>query len=688
MATTYNHSITLQDQGGAYPLLASQTMEHGDTIYITVNTGFSATVNTFTETGSATPALGNSHANGSAVSWTIPNSGFSNGQVINISFFASNGTPYWQHVTDYRGYVQVTISVVASCAGNPSSITSVTPDIYGESAQSQSTTSRVYATWGTNCTAQIYVAQGSWNSGWLNGVYFTPTRGNTYTYYARSAGFSSSTSGFSAYTPYLATDYIINQPSNLTTSDGTWTQTLSGIGSPTNYNNYSLADGNTTSATQYAKANGSSLSTGVGNTTIVNDLASNSPAGQTRTFYVWASRTSTSGGNGGQGWPTSWQICKDSSNNDVSFTVTRASTNTESIQSTSAGDANDSQTGPYHNTSNSPTGSGTIHRVRLAGIQEAKHYDFRDSSTGTGTPIQGHVFLNQNQSAWEDVNWPQLRASGSSQTNFSRRVWDQTVSVPSTTGSTTKTYYLWRADDENGTNATYTGASYTRTIVNYDRYGGLEDRTLTGTATSYTLTITNALKDMTYYVKSGSFTGSILASASPSSDGNLVMTITPDSIPNVGNSTTNYLTVQGEHNAFPDADYSSGKSWTITRAGAGGSSGSGTSGTSDWGMKIRTAAGNTIYDSESRIGRVVTSGTAPSSGTLSQNQSATIPVAGLLTTSDWNVAVVPVVGATTSSYHGYEFTVVKSTANGGQFTITNTSTVANSYKYTVTKSGG
>ena len=683
---TYSHTITLQDQGGSYPTLASQTMEHGDTIYIRVYTGFTATYNVFSETGSATPALGAAHTNGSQVSWTIPNSGYSNGDVIYIPFFASNGSPYWQHVTDYRGRVAVTISVVASCAGNPSSITSVTPDIYGESQQTQATTSRVYAGWGTNCTAQIYVVQGGWNSGWLNGVYFTPTRGNTYTYYARSAGFSGSTAGVSAYTPYLPTDYIINQPSNLTTPDGTWTQTLSGIGSPTNYNNYTLADGNTTSANQYTKDNGSSLSTGVGNTTIVNDLASNSPEGQTKTFYVWASRTSTSGGNGWEGWSSGGYVTNGWEYTGSSFTVTRAQTNTESIQSIAAGDANDSLTGFYHENSSPPSGgSGELHRVRLAGIQENKHYDFRDSSTGTGTPIQGHVFLNNEGTAWEDVNWPLLRASGSSQTNFSRRVWDQTATIPSNFGSNTTTYYLWRADDSSGTNAAYTGASYTRTLVSYDRYGGTEDRTLSGTATSYTLTITNALADMTYYVKSGSFTGSILASASPSSDGNLVMTITPDSIPNVGDSTTNYLTVQSEHNAFPTVDYSTGKSWTITRAGTSGGSGSGTGGTNIWGMKIRNSSGNVIYDTESRMGRFVTSGTAPSSGTLSQNQSATISVTGMLNTSDWQVIALPVTGASSSAYYGYSFTVTKAS---GQFTITNTSTIANSYKYYVVKSGG
>jgi len=189
---------------------------------------------------------------------------------------------------------------------------------------------------------------------------------------------------------------------------------------------------------------------------------------------------------------------------------------------------------------------------------------------------------------------------------------------------------------------------------------------------------------MTYYVKSGSFTGSILASGSPSSDGNLVMTITPDSIPNVGNSTTNYLTVQGEHNAFPDVDYSTGKSWTITRAGSGGSGATGNP-TGNYGLRIRNSSGNTIYDASSRMARYVTSGTAPSSGTLSQNQAATVSVTGMLNTSDWNVIVLPTTGGSSSSYFGYSFTVAKA---NNQFTITNTSTVANSYKYYVVKSGG
>ena len=57
----------------------------------------------------------------------------------------------------------------------------------------------------------------------------------------------------------------------------------------------------------------------------------------------------------------------------------------------------------------------------------------------------------------------------------------------------------------------------------------------------------------------------------------------------------------------------------------------------------------------------------------------------MLNTSDWQVIALPVTGASSSAYYGYSFTVTKAS---GQFTITNTSTIANSYKYYVVKSGG
>tara|TARA_R100000742_G_C4240814_1_gene60552 strand:- start:461 stop:769 length:309 start_codon:yes stop_codon:yes gene_type:complete len=102
-------------------------------------------------------------------------------------------------------------------------------------------------------------------------------------------------------------------------------------------------------------------------------------------------------------------------------------------------------------------------------------------------------------------------------------------------------------------------------------------------------------------------------------------------------------------------------------------------------MKIRNASGTVIYDSESRMGRFVKADTAPSSGTLSPGASLTISVTNMENSNDWNVIAFPVIGGGSTSYFGYTFTITK--ASGG-FTIKNTSTTANSYKYYVVRSGG
>ena len=50
----------------------------------------------------------------------------------------------------------------------------------------------------------------------------------------------------------------------------------------------------------------------------------------------------------------------------------------------------------------------------------------------------------------------------------------------------------------------------------------------------------------------------------------------------------------------------------------------------------------------------------------------------------WNVIVVPTTGGSSTSAFGFQFTVVKA---AGKFTLTNTSSTANSYKYYVVKTG-
>ena len=99
-------------------------------------------------------------------------------------------------------------------------------------------------------------------------------------------------------------------------------------------------------------------------------------------------------------------------------------------------------------------------------------------------------------------------------------------------------------------------------------------------------------------------------------------------------------------------------------------------------MKIYSNTGSTLIDTQSRLGRVVTSGTVPTSGTLAASGAQDVSVDGMADNTLWNVMVVPNAGGSVGA--GYQFTVVKA---ANKFTLTNTSSTANSYKYYVVKSG-
>jgi hypothetical protein len=103
-----------------------------------------------------------------------------------------------------------------------------------------------------------------------------------------------------------------------------------------------------------------------------------------------------------------------------------------------------------------------------------------------------------------------------------------------------------------------------------------------------------------------------------------------------------------------------------------------------YGLKVRSSTGSTIIDTQSRLGKVVTSGTIPSSGTLAAGGYQDVSVDGMADNSLWNIAVIPETGGSSISYFGFTYTVVKSS---GSFRVTNTSTTANKYKYYVVKSG-
>ena len=104
-------------------------------------------------------------------------------------------------------------------------------------------------------------------------------------------------------------------------------------------------------------------------------------------------------------------------------------------------------------------------------------------------------------------------------------------------------------------------------------------------------------------------------------------------------------------------------------------------------MRIRRSNGQTITDTRSRLGRVVQSGTIPTSGYLTHNPSyVDVTVNGMENNAYWNIVVIPDFGGSAYSPTGYQFSVVKSS---GSFRLTNQQSFGqnNRYKYWVVKSG-
>lgn len=657
---TFN--ITLADTGGTYSQLGSANVSPGDTV--TVNVASSSNYSIVSETGGA-PNLGNNVSTPATFTYSVSGSG---GSTQYLYFFGSDGTPYWANVTDYRGKIQLNIQSPQVCQTTQLS-GSVSVSIDNNFSQTANATVVATSGYGQYCSSASRAWTGSGAApAFTPGQTIQVSRGTTYYFHAANTSYTSGYISSSAtYVPYLAPDTSITPPANFSDADGVWISgAMSGITG--SYNNYALANGTTTSASvyqhtiEYPANSGTYITkkvhTDVGGTTFWNTNAANTPAGATTRYYIWASRTSTSGGSGGQGWPASWTYTGSY------FDITRAAAFNEAVSDT---------TGNYYDSF--PAGAGAVHTVSFTGLSSNYYYNVSTSSTNTTMQING--FSSWNGSAFAADGWLGGVASATKQ------VWDEDLTVPTEENTTTITYYLWRSANSNGSSPTYTGKSYTRTIANFDRLA-LNNQSVT-TSNTFSYTIPNTFAGHTYYIRNNSITGSILnttvASATSTS---ISITIGAGDIPNVGDSVTHYLTTQAPQMSTPTKDYDTGQSYTVTRTGT--TSGSAGSGTGVWGMKIRNSSGTVIYDSDSRTGRFIGApARLPTSGTIAAGAtSATVSVANLVNTSNWQVIVIPGEGGTTSMYGGHNFTVNKSS---GSFTVTNTGTAANFYTYYLVKSG-
>ena len=630
--------------GPFYPTIGTVSTAPGSTLAITIGYIQGAS-NTITYAGTTTVSL--QWASSYTFYHTITNA-MAN-QTLNFYYFGSNGIPYWNYAT-HSGRVIVNVSALAVCSagaqGTISGISVASTESPTPACTIQGPTAAANCVLYSRARTLAQVAAGtdtSWYTGLTPGT-STTVRGQTYQFEVVTGGFVAYPVTYQFTVPYLATDLTVGVETAEVVADnetGVWTQEVTGISGI--HNNYRVYSG----TTPLYEEDGHFLNTRVGQTTINNDKYSNAPeVEETITYTLWGGRTSASGGRGVttiSGEP-GFQI----TNPPVTFTVTRA----PGLHS--EGDPAD---GTYFDNDLS---TGAIHTVTLSSLTQNWEYNISASSANITTPL----------STWN--------------TATTKEVTDASATVPSGTNVTTTSYYLWRRDSE-GNNLEYTGDTYNRSLANYDRFSFSDSTvTLADTDTEFTQTINNTIDGHTYYIYSGSsIVGTGIATGTT-----LAIECEEVGVPNPGDEVTHTLKTRSPVNSAPASAYSTGDTYTVTRTGTGSGSGEGAD-PSGYGLEVFNAAGTAkLYDTTSRGGRIMASGTVPASGTIAHGANQTVNVSGLANSTDYNVTVIPLHGGTGSgllSYMGYIFDITKSS---GSFTITNNSGIANAYYYYVIKSGG
>ena len=655
--TTHTDSKTLLATGQTYSALngSGLTVSVGDVINLTVTAGFPATVPNRTdqrvsEVG-GDPALGQNKSSPHTFSYTVPFVSTS-ARTEYLYFYGSrNQTGGYSSAHarvwgtsgvngERRGSFKLNVNAYACQADQPNGNVAVAYDQNDLQTPTVVTVGGVSAA-KTGCTLRVRASGGAWTSAGV--MTLSVSRGVSYTFEAAHHGSSGSPASKTLYeqVPYTVPDVQIGtSASNITTTDGTFTVNLTGVsqaGSPYGASNKYIikeADG-----TVVYLNNGNLVASSVGGTSIASNKVANVPAGSTKSYRVWAKRSQQAGGGAGI---ARYQLTT------ASFTVTRAAANTFNEVVTET-------TGSYFDR-NSSAGAG--HFLNITSAIATKYYNVSTSSTSVSSPLM---------SAWT--------IAGATSKTFS--VTD-TPTVPSGTNGTTVTYYLWRSDASNGSSPAYTGRSYTRTLVVDDRFSfSSSSVSLLGGVSQFTQTIANTIPGHTYKIKRGSTT---LVTAVASSS-NTTVTITESSLgSNTGDSVTHTLHTQAPLNfAFA---YSTGKTYTVTRTAAAAPG--------SYGLEVFAANGTTkLYDTVMRTARLWASSTsnsaAASGGTVS------VSVSGLTNTSsdDFNIVLQTQAdyggqnNAAASQGSAHSFTI-----GNGSFVITNNSTIAQTYKYFVFKTGG
>jgi len=624
-------SYTFTNASGTnYPTAATFNAAIGDTITLTFPT--TSNYNHVAETGGA-PQLGNAATPATFNHQVVGNYGTS----YSLFFFTSDTTnnpsqPYWHsdnlNAVGYRGRFIINIISNTCTQSTPTGSLSVS---IATTASQNTTATLSGSSHGSNCNAQsraLLFGSGSF----INGLVHTVVRGNTYTYEVRNEGQTGVLTLSNQNVPYLNPDLSISTGGNLTSSDGTWTQTIGSITGT--FNEYAIF---TNTGSPILNNAGNLITTGVNGTTLVNDNPSNAPVGTT-SYLIFGRRTTSSGGS------------NNYQSTGTSFSVTRSTTFNESISNPA---------GTYFD---NLTGSGAAHTVTVAGTTAGQYYNVSTSGSNINTPLFSSWTLG----------------------NGARVVTDTGATTPSGANTTQTTYHLWRSAASNGSSPTATGDTYTRTLANYDRFLTPTDTVNLGTGvTSYSLEVGNTISGHVYYV----YRGSALLVSGTATGTTITLTVPETSLSSTGDTATHTLKTQSAFNSAPASEFSTGKSWTVQRTGTASQGSGGTSST--YGMEVFKTDGTTkLYDTTSRTGRIAASGAT--GNITSGSTSSAISVSGMTANStNFSIIVVPTVAGSGNNdfnqFAGYTNIVI--TKSSGSFTIKNTGVTTNSYKYFVVKSG-
>ena len=599
---TYNLALTT----GAYPNLAGTSSSNPLIITagatVTLNLSMANAANF---TGSKGISLNNNVHAGTFSNQGTPNGIYQHQFIAPSSSYAGNNLPSLNFFARHNGAVigsqpagtlesgRLHWQVQAVAGQNHGSVTGVsaattetetpviTVSVSGTTNTEQvgwSYTSNGTITWSPTGLTLTGPTRGGWATGGAGTV-----KNSTFYFWVRSAEYTSNTSYASpvAFTPpFLPTDITISRNTSyhanssatqpdITTSNGTWIFYIDSSSVTGTYNNYAAvaANGNVLLDTS-----GNKITSGVNGFAINNTNASNTPSSGTTQFYIWGSRTKTTGGNGGQGFPAGFE------QTNLSFFVENGISPTVTNSSGSWFDATSSAI----DTNNTDNALRT--RANFTGLSTSRYY----------------VVARQDSSnAYEEASpWSTGSASVA-----------KTFTDPLAAIDTQRTYKLYSNTSESFSGATEE-LSFTRTRIDpvVTEPTGI---TIDIGVSSYTVTLTGTVAGLIYYIKDGEGTSPTTGGSATATGTTTTITVNHSScLPaNVDDtSTTVYVWAQSLLNWYSTLSYPTGDSIVVTRSD--GSTGSTTISqtSSDFGLIVYAQNGtDRLVDTTSRIGRIVAS---------------------------------------------------------------------------------